>query len=88
VRARGMALQLEARRHHDTWDRLTNITCPTLVCGGLFDGIAPPENSEHLAERIPHAELAMFDGGHGFFIQDPTAFGRMIEFLGTPIHAE
>jgi 3-oxoadipate enol-lactonase len=84
LRARGMALQLEARRHHDTWDRLANITCPTLVCGGRFDGIAPPENSERLAGRIPNAELAMFDGGHGFFLQDPKAFGCMIEFLDTP----
>jgi 3-oxoadipate enol-lactonase len=78
----GMTLQLEARSHHDTWDRLANITCPTLVCGGRFDGIAPPENSEHLAERIPDAELALFDGGHMFLIQDPAAFGRIMEFLG------
>ncbi len=80
----GMSLQLEARRHHDTWDRLSNITCPTLVCGGHFDGIAPPENSEHLAERIPNAELELFDGGHMFLLQDPTAFGRIMEFLDTP----
>jgi len=79
----GLTLQLEARRHHDTWDRLSNITAPTLVCGGRYDGIAAPENSEHLADRIPQAELALFDGGHMFLIQDPTAFDRMIEFLGT-----
>jgi 3-oxoadipate enol-lactonase len=79
--ARGAALQLEARRGHDTWDRLGTIRCPTLVAGGRFDGIAPAANSEHLAERIPGAELALFDGGHGFLWQDRAAFPRILAFL-------
>ena len=79
--ARGAALQLEARRHHDTWDRLGTIGCPTLVCGGRYDGIAPPANSERLASRIPGAELALFEGGHGFLWQDPAAFPRILGFL-------
>jgi 3-oxoadipate enol-lactonase len=79
--ARGAALQLEARRHHDTWDRLTTITCPTLVCGGLYDGIAPRQNSERLASQIPGAALALFDGGHGFLWQDRAAFPRILGFL-------
>ena len=79
--ARGAALQLEARRHHDTWDRLGSIRCRTLVCGGRFDGIAPPANSERLASQIPGAELALFDGGHGFLWQDPAAFPRILAFL-------
>jgi 3-oxoadipate enol-lactonase len=79
--ARGAALQLEARRHHDTWDRLPSIACPTLVCGGLFDGIAPAQNSERLASQIPGAELALFDGGHGFLWQDPAAFPHIVGFL-------
>jgi 3-oxoadipate enol-lactonase len=80
-RVRGSTLQLQARSHHDTWDRLGEISCPTLVCGGRFDGIAPPANSEHLAERIPGAELALFDGGHQFLWQDPAAYKRVMEFL-------
>jgi 3-oxoadipate enol-lactonase len=79
--ARGAALQLEARRHHDTWDRLPSIACPTLVCGGLFDGIAPAQNSERLASQIPGAELALFGGGHGFLWQDPAAFPHIVGFL-------
>jgi pimeloyl-ACP methyl ester carboxylesterase len=79
--ARGAALQLEARRHHDTWERLVDIACPTLVCGGRFDGIAPPANSERMAQRIPGADLALFDGGHGFLWQDPAAFPRILAFL-------
>ena len=77
----GPLLQLEARRHHDTSARLGQIACPTLVCGGRYDGLAPPANSEFLARAIPGAELALFDGGHIFFVQDPAAMPAMLGFL-------
>jgi 3-oxoadipate enol-lactonase len=79
--AEGPALQLEARSHHDTSARLGRITCPTLVCGGRYDGIAPQSNSEFLAGTIPGAELALFEGGHMFLLQDREAFPVMVEFL-------
>jgi 3-oxoadipate enol-lactonase len=78
---RGLRLQLEARSHHDTSPRLGAIACPTLVCGGRFDGIAPPANSEYLASRIPEARLELFDGGHLFFMQDATAWPAIVKFL-------
>jgi 3-oxoadipate enol-lactonase len=81
-RVKGAALQLQARSHHDTWDRLPAVACPTLVCGGRYDGIAPPINSERIAERIPGAELALFDGGHQFLWQDRSAYPRILAFLG------
>jgi 3-oxoadipate enol-lactonase len=81
VRQAGARQQLEARKGHDTWDRLGAISCPTLVAGGRYDGIAPPENSQRLAEAIPGAELQLFEGGHMFFVQDRGAFPAMIEFL-------
>ena len=77
----GLTNQLLARAGHDTSSRLGAVTCPTLVCGGRFDGIAPPSNSEFLARSIPGARLAMFDGGHGFFLQDPTAMPAILGFL-------
>jgi 3-oxoadipate enol-lactonase len=77
----GLTNQLAARAEHDTADRLGSITCPALVCGGRYDGIAPPANSEFLARSIPDARLEMFDGGHGFFIQDATALPAIIAFL-------
>jgi 3-oxoadipate enol-lactonase len=77
----GPRLQLEARSHHDTAARLGSISCPTLVAGGRYDGIAPPANSEFLARSIPGAELRLFDGGHGFFLQDPTAVPAIVGFL-------
>ncbi len=78
---RGERAQLEARRHHDVWDRLDRITAPTLVAGGRFDGLAPFANSEAIASKIPGAELRGYDGGHAFFVQDPLAFPDVIAFL-------
>jgi 3-oxoadipate enol-lactonase len=80
----GALLQLEARAGHDSGDRLATISCPTLVCGGRYDGIAPPANSEALASHIPGAELELFEGGHMFFIQDRAAWPRITDFLVAP----
>lgn len=77
----GFTRQLDARRVHDVYDRLPLITAPTLVAAGRFDGIAPLVNSEAIAAQIPHAELQVFDGGHGFFLQDPTAWPAIMSFL-------
>ena len=73
--------QLDARRRHDTWDRLGAITAPTLVMAGRTDGIAPVANSEALAERIPDARLEVFDGGHLFLISDRAALPAAEAFL-------
>ncbi|CAN5680517.1 alpha/beta hydrolase [soil metagenome] len=78
---RGEAEQLQARRHHDVVDRLGRITCPTLVAAGRYDGIAPLANSEAIAERIPNAELRVYEGGHAFFGQDPKAIPDVIRWL-------
>jgi 3-oxoadipate enol-lactonase len=84
VAAPGMGRQLEARRHHDTWDRLPQISAPTLVAAGRYDGIAPLSNAEALVARIPHARLEIFEGGHAFFAQDPRAIPTIVEFLKAP----
>jgi len=80
---RGAELQLQARASHDVFDRLPRIISPTLVASGRFDGIAPPENGAAIAAQIPRAELRLYDGGHGFFLQDPTAMPAVIDFLRT-----
>ena len=78
---RGMREQLQARRYHDVADRLHVITCPTLVAGGRYDGIAPPENSEAIAARIAGSDLRIYEGGHAFLAQDRQAFPDVLEFL-------
>jgi 3-oxoadipate enol-lactonase len=75
------AAQLEARAGHDVWDRLSAITCPTLVAYGRYDGIAPAANSEAIASRIRRAELRGYDGGHMFLLQSPAALPELVTFL-------
>ncbi len=74
-------MQLEARRHHDVWDRLPRIACPTLVMCGEFDGLAPPANSEAIASRVAGSELRRYQGGHMFIAQDRRAMPDVLAFL-------
>jgi 3-oxoadipate enol-lactonase len=79
--AEGARRQLEARRHHDTFSRLGQITAPTYLCGGRHDGIAPAANMEALQGQIANSKLDFFEGGHLFLIQDRDAFRRISAFL-------
>lgn len=81
---RGELLQLEARRHHDVWDRLPNVTAEVLIASGTFDGIAPPDNGRAIASRIATSKYREYLGGHMFFIQDRQALRDIVEFLTTP----
>jgi len=78
---RGETEQLGARSRHDVCDRLGAITCPTLVAGGRFDGIAPPANAEFIAAHVPGTQLRLYEGGHAFFAQDPAAIPDVRAFL-------
>ena len=77
----GAHRQLEARSQHDTWDRLSDISCPVMIAAGRYDGIALPATQEKLASRIAGAKLQWFEGGHLFMIQDRTAAPAMADFL-------
>jgi 3-oxoadipate enol-lactonase len=79
--AEGSRRLMLARAKHDTYDRLPRVTTPVFLCGGKYDGIAPPENLEAIARKIPNAQLEFFEGGHMFLAQDPTAFPRAAAFL-------
>lgn len=80
-RAAGARRQLEARKDHDTWERLPQIACPVLIAAGRYDGIALPETQQRMAGRIPSAELQWFEGGHLFMLQDRAALPAIIAFL-------
>jgi len=77
----GERYQLVARATHDVWDRLANVTAPTLVAAGRFDGLAPVANSEAIHQRIPGSVLRFYDGGHLFIAQDPAALRDVVSFL-------
>ena len=72
-REMGYRRQLEARRGHDTYDRLARLQMPVLIAAGRYDGIAAPENQEAMHAAIPHSRLEWFEGGHIFLLQDPRA---------------
>lgn len=78
---RGLDLQMNARRHHDAFDLLPSISCPVMVAAGATDGIAPPENCQRLAERLPNASCREFTGGHMFMLQDRSATPAIVDFL-------
>jgi 3-oxoadipate enol-lactonase len=78
---KGARRQLDARAAHDTFARLPVLPMPTLVCAGRYDAIAPLTNAEALVAQIPRATLRVFDGGHGFFMQDRNAWPTIVEFL-------
>ncbi len=77
----GYRRQLEARAHHDTFDRLGTLSMPVMLAGGRYDRQAAPENMETLRDLIPGSRLEFFEGGHGFLREDPRALERIIAFL-------
>jgi 3-oxoadipate enol-lactonase len=77
----GARQQLEARRHHDTYDRLGQIKVPVLLAGGEYDGVAPKSNMQALHEQIDASELQFFEGGHMFLIQDRDAYPSIIQWV-------
>ncbi len=77
----GAQRQLEARRGHDTFNRLNMLKLPVFLAGGEFDGIAPADNMRELARQITGSELRFYHGGHMFLIQDKSAYPDIIQWF-------
>jgi pimeloyl-ACP methyl ester carboxylesterase len=79
----GMKAQLTAILAHDTYDRLSKISAPTLVIAGDADTFVDARNSPILASRIAGAKLIMLPGQkHGFTAEKPDETNAAIlEFL-------
>ena len=71
---------------HDTFDRLGNITAPTLVITGRPDKIINADNSTILAEHIPDARLEVIEpAGHLFWLERPReTLDLVLRFLQEP----
>lgn len=74
---------LRAAMTFDAYDRLPQISLPTLIMTGAKDILVPSPNSDILAERIPGARLIRFDNvGHGFLSERrDDAVAAILEFL-------
>ncbi|CAJ1372968.1 unnamed protein product, partial [Effrenium voratum] len=78
LRQVGIQRQLEARRGHDTWQRLPELQkIETLVCGSPEDQITPVELLEKMANRVGCEKKLDFEGGHAF----PAADAKCMPFI-------
>jgi pimeloyl-ACP methyl ester carboxylesterase len=84
----GIAGQSEACMKHDTLDRLSSITAPTLVIAGTGDRIIKPVSSEVIAGRIPNAKLVKVEGAsHYLSFEMRNVFNReVLSFLKGNTH--
>jgi len=63
----GLEGQVAACINHDTTDRLSQISCDTLVIGGENDMFTPKWMGEEVAAAIPNSEKHLYpDAGHAF----------------------
>ena len=85
----GYQMQGEAINSYNVYDRIPEITAPTLVITGTGDRLIPAENSRILASRIPNAELVLFENvGHGFTGELPEeSNSAVLDFLRRHSHS-
>ena len=72
--------QLAASRSYDCTARLAEIRVPTLIMHGRRDRTVPLALARELQAGIPDAQLALFGGGHTFFL-----FRERERFLETSV---
>ena len=67
----------------DSFETLRQVRVPTLVVVGEEDQLTPPGEAESMAEAVPGAQLAVFDGvGHLSAAEAPDAFNaRVTDFV-------
>ncbi len=55
------------------------IGCPVLFTWARHDNVIQYRQCKPAIAMIPHAETALFDGGHCAFLEDATAFGKTMD---------
>lgn len=69
---RRFALLAQAADGFDVTDALSAVTCPALVLGDKTDRVFGAQASRRIAERLPNAELYLYDGyGHAAYDTAP-----------------
>jgi len=63
----------------DLRDQLANISMPTLVIHGTYDGIVPVEAGRYLARHIPDASLHIMACGHAPHLTQARTFNEHLE---------
>lgn len=60
----------EAIAGHDTRKSIHEIVQPTLIMAGKTDQVLPLMHSKRLHRKIPKSRLEIFEGGHGFPLEE------------------
>ncbi|HKS43129.1 MAG TPA: alpha/beta fold hydrolase [Blastocatellia bacterium] len=68
----GYMAQVQAIPEWQSYDRLSQITAPTLVIHGESDKLVPPDNGKLIAEMIPEAKFVMLEKASHLFFTDQT----------------
>eukprot|EP00930_Biecheleria_cincta_P072966 TRINITY_DN60315_c0_g1_i1.p1 TRINITY_DN60315_c0_g1~~TRINITY_DN60315_c0_g1_i1.p1 ORF type:complete len:389 (+),score=77.76 TRINITY_DN60315_c0_g1_i1:33-1199(+) len=86
LRAEGIRRQLEARKSHDTWERLPELSMDVLCCGSPEDNITPVALVEKVAKRIgSNCDSKLdFEGGHAFAACDAACMPFINTWLRKP----
>lgn len=79
----GLIRQLEALITANTYDRLPQISVPTLIICAAQDKLNPVENQRTLASQMPNAELVVMENlGHGLYLEGVEQVnGVIVDFL-------
>jgi pimeloyl-ACP methyl ester carboxylesterase len=80
----GYSAQLQGIFMWQAYDRLPQISAPTLVIHGANDRLVPPGNGELIASRIPGAQLVIIPAANHIFTTDQpeAAHAALLRFLG------
>jgi pimeloyl-ACP methyl ester carboxylesterase len=74
--------QLAVIQNHDTTDRLSQITVPSLVLAGEEDILIPVALSRRIHEGIPGSQWATTKGGHACLWEHPAEFNKtFLDFI-------
>lgn len=70
--------------HGSAWNRLGEITVPTLFANGAHDVMEPAYQTYAMVRAVPGSKALLYgDAGHGFLFQHPGDFGvEVLHFLG------
>lgn len=68
--------------HHDAYEKLEKIQAETLVIGGALDRTVGGKASLELIDKIPNAELKMYEEyGHALYDEAKDFNQTVLEFL-------
>jgi pimeloyl-ACP methyl ester carboxylesterase len=81
--------QVDVCRTHDTTDRLSEITAPTLVLSGELDIVLPPRFGRSVAAGIPNARFEVMSGeAHQPFQEVPDQWNARVDAFWREIEAQ